>query len=68
MKVIHDQDTDTLTFVLRECMVAESEEVREGGVIDTVKAGIACAIEILDVAGKVSYPKGIDCEMEAKWI
>ncbi len=66
MKVIYDQDTDTLTVLLRECEVAESDEVREGVIIDYDAGGLACAIEILDASEKVSSPDGIAYEMKAK--
>lgn len=66
MKVIYDQDTDTLTLLFRECAVAESDEVREGVIIDYDDSGLACAIEILDASKKVSHPDGIAYEMKAK--
>ncbi|NIW45586.1 MAG: DUF2283 domain-containing protein, partial [Gammaproteobacteria bacterium] len=42
MKVIYDQDTDTLTLLLRECAVTDSDEVREGVIIDYDGNGLAC--------------------------
>jgi uncharacterized protein YuzE len=66
MKVIYDQDSDTLTLLLRECAVAESDEVREGVIIDYDNSGLTCAIEILDASQKVSNPDGIAYEMKAK--
>lgn len=66
MKIIYDQDTDTLTVLFRECAVAESDEVREGVIIDYDESGLACAIEILDASEKVTHPHGIAYEMKAK--
>jgi uncharacterized protein YuzE len=66
MKITYDQDTDTLTVLLRECAVAESDEVREGIIIDYDESGMACAIEILDASEKVTDPDGIAYEMKAK--
>jgi uncharacterized protein YuzE len=54
------------SFLLRECAVAESDEVREGVIIDYDESGMACAIEILDASEKVSNPDGIAYEMKAK--
>jgi len=39
MKVIYDPDTDTLSLVFREEDIAESDEVREGVIIDYNKDG-----------------------------
>jgi uncharacterized protein YuzE len=47
MKVAHDIATDTLTVVLRDAAVAESDESRPGVVLDYDDGGRLVAIEIL---------------------
>ncbi len=62
MKVIFDPETDTLTLILKEDRVAESDEVREGIIIDYNKDGKIVSIEILDA----SEPQGILYELKSK--
>jgi len=50
MRVIYDKETDTLTFVLRKGKYYESDEVREGIIVDVDKKGKIIAIEILDAS------------------
>jgi uncharacterized protein YuzE len=66
MKVIFDPETDTLTLILKEDKVAESDEVREGIIIDYNKDGKIVSIEILDASEQVSEPQGILCELKGK--
>ena len=66
MKVIYDQATDTLTLLLRDCPAAESDEIREGVIIDYDEKGLTCGIEILDALKKVADPREIAYEMKAK--
>ncbi len=34
MKIIYDLQTDSLTLILREMAVKESDEIREGPIVD----------------------------------
>ena len=60
MKVIYDKETDTLSIVLREGKVAESEEVREGLIFDYDKRGGLLSLELLDASEHVKQPSGIE--------
>ncbi len=66
MKVIFDPETDTLTLILKEDRVAESDEIREGIIIDYNKDGKIVSIEILDASEQVSEPQGILYELKSK--
>jgi uncharacterized protein YuzE len=64
MKVIYDPETDSLSLILREGHVAESDELRDGLIIDYDKKGRIIAIEVLDASESVSEPKSIVYEMK----
>ncbi len=66
MKVIFDPETDTLTLVFREDKIAESDEVREGVIIDYSKDGKIVSMEILDASEQISEPQGILFELKGK--
>ena len=59
MKVIFDPDTDTLSFLFRDEPVAESDELREGLIIDYSKDGKIVSIEIMDASDQVTEPQSI---------
>lgn len=65
MKVTYDGDTDTLTMVLREESVAESDELREGIVVDYSHDGKIVSIEILRASVEVGDPQSILYEARA---
>ncbi|MDA4132723.1 MAG: DUF2283 domain-containing protein [Thaumarchaeota archaeon] len=50
MKVIYDQETDTLTITLREERIQESDEVRPGVIADFGYDGGIVRFEILDAS------------------
>jgi uncharacterized protein YuzE len=60
MKVIYDRDTDTLSIVLRPGKVAESDEVREGLIMDYDRAGKLISIELLDASEQISQPNAVE--------
>jgi uncharacterized protein YuzE len=60
MKVIYDRETDTLSIVLRPGKVAESDEVREGLIMDYDKAGKLLSIELLDASEQVNRPNAVE--------
>ena len=66
MKVIYDPDTDTLSLILREEPVAESDEVREGIIIDYGREGKIVSVEILDASENVAEPRAIAYEMKGR--
>jgi len=66
MKVVYDTETDTMTLILRQEPVSESDEVREGIIIDYNKEGRIVSIEILDASDQVSEPQGILYELRGK--
>jgi len=66
MKVIFDSETDTLSLIFREEKVAESDEVREGVIIDYSKNGKIVSMEILDASEQISEPQGILFDLRVK--
>ena len=66
MKVIFDTETDSLSLIFREDKIAESDEVREGVIIDYSKDGKIVSMEILDASEQISEPKGILFELNGK--
>ena len=46
MKVIYDKETDTLSIILRDGNVAESDETRPGLILDYDKTGRLMSIEL----------------------
>lgn len=64
MKVIYDRETDTLTLILAEGPVAESDELRDGVVIDYDSAGRVVSVEVLDASEHVADPAAIAFELK----
>jgi YD repeat-containing protein len=60
MKVIYDKETDTLSIILRPGKVAESDEPREGLILDYDKSGRLVAIELLDASEQVKGPQSVE--------
>ncbi len=60
MKVIYDKETDTLSIILREGKVAESDEAREGLIMDYDKAGHLLSLELLDASEQVRQPQSVE--------
>lgn len=66
MRVIFDPETDTLSLIFREEKIAESDEIREGIIIDYSKDGKIVSMEILDASEQISEPQGILYELKGK--
>ena len=66
MKVIYDSDTDTLSLLFRDKPVAESDELREGVIIDYGSDGKIVSVEVLDASEHVTEPQGIAYEMRGR--
>ena len=60
MKVIYDKETDTLSIILREGKVAESDEAREGLIMDYDKSGRLLSLELLDASEQVRQPQSVE--------
>ena len=60
MKVIYDRETDTLSIILRDGKVAESDEAREGLILDYDKAGRLVSLELLDASEQIKQPESIE--------
>jgi len=50
MKVIYDPQTDSLTILIRDVPVKESDEIRDGLIVDYGGDGHIVAIEMLDAS------------------
>ena len=66
MRVIYDSDTDTLSPLFREEPVAESDELRQGLVIDYGFDGKVVSVEVLDTSDHVAEPRRIAYEMQGQ--
>ena len=64
MKVIYDPETDILSLILRDKAIKESDEIREGIIIDYGEDGKVVAMEILDASENIEEPKGIFYELK----
>ena len=66
MKIIFDPHTDTLNLIFRKDKIADSDEVREGIIIDYNKDGKIVSMEILDASEQITEPEGILYELKGK--
>jgi uncharacterized protein YuzE len=64
MKLIYDKQTDTLTVILRDTFVAESDELRDGIILDYDKEGHIVSLEILDASEYITEPVSIVYELK----
>ena len=63
MKVIYDRETDTLTVIFAETLVAESDEDKPGVILDYDASGNLVALEILDASRRVTSPSRIEYQI-----
>ena len=68
MKVIYDPETDALTIIFRDAKISESDEVREGVIIDYDRDGKIISMEVLDASEQISERQGIFYELKGKKI
>ena len=66
MKVIYDLDADTLSILFRDDQVAESDELREGLIIDYRHDGKIVSVEVLDASQHVTEPQSIAYELRGR--
>jgi uncharacterized protein YuzE len=59
MKIHYDAHTDTLTVILREGPVVESDEDKPGVILDYDEAGNLLSIEVLDASHRVEEPRAV---------
>ena len=59
MKVIYDLQTDSRTIPLRDVPAKESDEIRDGLIVDYGGDDHIVAIEMLDTSENVSEPSRI---------
>ena len=64
MKVIYDPQTDSPTIVLRDVPVKESDEIRDGLIVDYGDGDRIVAIEMLDASENVSDPSALLYEIK----
>lgn len=63
MHVIYDIQTDTLTIILGEASVVESDEEKPGVILDYDALGNVVSLEILDASSRVNQPTQITYEL-----
>lgn len=63
MKVIYDREADTLTLILSDDKVAESDELRNGVIVDYNSRGQVVSVEILDASLSAGDPTAISYEL-----
>ena len=63
MKVIYDRETDTLTVIFAETLVAESDEDKPGVILDYDASGNLVALEILDASRRVTSPSRMEYQV-----
>ena len=56
MRVVYDTITDTLTIVLNDSTVVESDEDKPGIILDYDASGNVVSMEILDASQRVLQP------------
>jgi uncharacterized protein YuzE len=66
MKVIFDPQTDSMSIIFRKDEIVDSDEVREGIIIDYNKDGKIVSMEILDASEQITEPEGILYELKGK--
>jgi uncharacterized protein YuzE len=63
MKVIYDRETDTLTIILSDASVVESDEDKPGVILDYDTADNLVSLEILDASRRIMLPSQIEYQV-----
>ena len=59
MKARYDEATDTLTLILRDAPVAESDEDEPGVILDYAEDGSLVSLEVLNASKRVEDPHAV---------
>ena len=60
MKIAYDPETDTLSVILKDAQVAESDEDKRGVILDFDADGDMVSFEILDASHRVTDPRHVE--------
>lgn len=60
MKISYDAESDTLTVILKDAPVAESDEEKPGIILDFDSQGDIVSFEILDASSRVTDPRKVE--------
>lgn len=60
MSVTYDPETDTLTIILSDAQVEESDEIKQGTILDFDAQGNIVSMEILHASERVKSPSQIE--------
>ena len=63
MKVIYDSATDTLSIILRDTAIVESDEDKPGIILDYDASGNVISLEILDASHRVLLPTQMEYQV-----
>ncbi len=63
MRVIYDRETDTLTIILSDAQIIESDEDKPSVILDYDASGNLVSLEILDASRRVKTPSQIDYQV-----
>lgn len=66
MRVIYDKETDTLSLVLNESLIEESDEAKEGIIFDYDSKGNLVSVEILNASEKITKPETVEFQLAQK--
>lgn len=68
MKIIYDPETDTLTLLLRDDPVSESDELRDGLIVDYDREGCIIGFEVLDASRFIADPQSIVYQLRGRLV
>ena len=60
MKISYDAESDTLTVILKDAPVVESDEEKPGIILDFDTHGDIVSFEILDASSRVTDPRKVE--------
>ena len=60
VRITYDPNTDTLTVILKDATVAESDEDKPGVIVDFDETGDIVGFEILDTSRRVTDPRHVE--------
>ena len=60
MKIRYDAESDTLTVILKDAPIVESDEEKPGIILDFDTHGDIVSFEILDASSRVTDPRKVE--------